>query len=413
MQYGILGLLTLYRVSVVNLHSEVPQYTHVQNRLITLPILAAAFYLTAKWAATREDDSNQRFFRGLFAFAGTALITALIYFEVPELWQPLAAIAFAVLLLEVGQQIGYPVLAWHAHLLGVLAALAAVTADPSGVQRWHNIPLHAFAALPVVVGVYWIARRIRVPNPDHVRFGRIAYSWAGTGLMVWVLNEAVPAPWIAVSWIVFAVILALVMRRIGYRPLGWQANAVAACSLVRAYTFNLELEQSVWPGVSLRLVTISIVAAGLYFLSRQSTTPDSECRQAVAYLHTFAATALLAFLAWHEAPNAWLAAIWAVFALVLALVDRRFELEDLRWQAHALAALTMAAQCHCKPLCDRTIGTASVSDCSRWPLSRSSFMRCRGSSACRNNSASASFITSIRGRHQRWFRCCCGTNCSR
>ncbi len=111
---------------------------------------------------------------------------------------------------------------------------------------------------------------------------------------------------------------------------------------MRAYTFNLELEQSVWPGVSLRLVTITIVAAGLYFLSRQSTTPDSECRQAVAYLHTFAATALLALLAWHEAPNAWLAAIWAVFALVLALVDRRFELEDLRWQAHALAALTMA-----------------------------------------------------------------------
>ena len=340
-QYGILGLLTLYRVSVVNLHSEVAQYTHVQNRLITLPILAAAFYLTAKWAATREDDYNQRFFRGMFAFAGTALVTALIYFEVPELWQPLAGIAFAVLLLEVGQQIGYPVLAWHAHLLGVLAILAAVTSDSSGVQRWHNIPLHSFAALPVVVGVYWIARRIRVPNPDHVRFGRIAYSSAGTALMVWVLNEAVPAPWIAVSWIVFAVLLALVMRRIGYRPLGWQANAVAAGSLVRAYTFNLELEQTFW-GVSLRLVTIAIVAAGLYFLSRQSTTSDSEGRQAVAYLHSFAATALLAFLAWHEAPNAWLAAIWAVFALALALVDRRFELEDLRWQAHALSALTMA-----------------------------------------------------------------------
>ncbi|HEY6370249.1 MAG TPA: DUF2339 domain-containing protein [Candidatus Sulfotelmatobacter sp.] len=341
-QYGILGVLTLYRVSVVNLHSEVAQYTHVQNRLITLPLLAAAFYLTAKWAATREDDSNQQFFRGMFAFAGTALITALIYFEVPELWQPLAGIAFAVLLLEVGQQIGYPVLAWHAHLLGVLATLAAVTADPSDVQRWHNIPLHAVAALPVVVGVYWIGRRISVPHSDHARFGRIAYSTAGSGLMVWILNEAVPASWIAVSWIVFAVVLALVMRRIGYRPLGWQANAVAACALVRAYTFNLELEQSVWPGVSLRLVTIAIVSAGLYFLSRQSTTPDSESRRAVAYLHTFAATALLAFLAWHEAPSGWLAAVWAIFALALALVDRRFELEDLRWQAHALAALAMA-----------------------------------------------------------------------
>jgi hypothetical protein len=339
-QYGLLALLAVYRVVAVNLHTDSPQYTHVRLRIVTLPLIAAAFYLTAKWAALR-DDANQRFFRGLFAFAGTVFITALIYYEVPELWQPLAGIAFAILLLEVGQRIGYPVLAWHSHLLGILAALAAVTADASGVQRWHNIPTHAFAALPVVAGAYWIARRISVPNEVHVNLGRSAYSWAGTGLMVWVLNEAMPEPWIAVSWIAFAVVLALVMRRIGYRQLGWQANAVAACSIVRAYTFNLELEQPSWHGVSLRLVTISLVAAGLYFLSRKSTTSGSEFARAVSYLHTIAATALLAFLAWHEAPSGWLAAVWALFALVLALVDRRFELEDLRWQAHALAALAM------------------------------------------------------------------------
>ena len=159
--------------------------------------------------------------------------------------------------------------------------------------------------------------------------------------MVWVLNEAVRAPWIAVSWIVFAIALALIMHRIGYRQLGWQANAVAACALLRAFTFNLELDQPLWPGLSMRLVTISLVAAGLYFLSRRSTVSDSESSRPISYLHTFAATALLAFLAWHEAPSGWLAAVWAAFALALALVDRRFELEDLGWQAHALAALTM------------------------------------------------------------------------
>jgi hypothetical protein len=340
LQYGLLGLLTVYRVLAVNLHSDLPQYTHVRMRILTLPIIAAAFYLTAKWTAWR-DDPNQKFFRGLFAFAGTALITALIYFEVPELWQPLAGIAFAVLLLEAGQRFSYPVLAWHAHLLATLAALAAVTVDSSGVQQWHNIPLHAFAAVPVLAGTYWIAYRIRVPNQAHVNLGRIAYSWAGAGLMVWVLNESVAIPWIAVSWVAFAVVLALVMRRIGYRQLGWQANAVAAAAVVQAYTVNLELNQPAWHSISLRLLTISLVAAGLYFLSRKSTTPDLESGGAISYLHTFAATALLTFLAWHEAPSGWLAAVWALFALVLALVDRRFELEDLRWQAHALAALAM------------------------------------------------------------------------
>ena len=344
LQYGAIGVLSVFRVVSVNLHTEVPQYTHVRTRLITLPLIAAAFYVSAKWTALR-DDSNQRTFRGLLVLVGTALITLLGYYEVPELWQPLAAIAFAVLLLEAGQWIQYPVLAWHAHLLTALAVFAAVTADPLSVQRWHTIPLHAFGALPVIVGTYWIAKRLSLPNPSrndlrHMDFGRSAHTWVGTGVMVWALNEAVPASWIAIAWVVFAAALALALRRIGYKQLAWQANAVAACALVRAYTYNLTLEQMLWRGVSLRLVTVAIVAAGLYFLSRAATT-DSESKRAITYLHTTAATALLACLAWYEAPGGWLAVTWAVFALVLAIVDRRFELEELAWQAHALAALAM------------------------------------------------------------------------
>ena len=338
-QYGLIGLLTLYRVIVVNLHTEIPPHTHVQMRLTTLPLVAAAFYLTAKWSQLSDD--NQRSFRELFALAGTALVTSLIYYEVPELWQPIAAIAFAVLLLEVGQWVRYHALAWHAHALTGLAVLAALTADQAGMQRWHNIPFHAIAALPVVAGAYWIARRVNLPNKSHADFARIAYSWIGTGMMLWVLHEAVPTPWIAVSWIVFAVALALVMRWIGYRQLAWQANFVAACTLMQVCTSNFTLEHTLWPGISLRLITVSVVAAGLYFLSRKAAVPDSSSARGITYLHSSAATALLALLAWYEAPGAWLAAVWAVFALVLALVDCQFELEDLGWQAHALAVLAM------------------------------------------------------------------------
>ena len=179
------------------------------------------------------------------------------------------------------------------------------------------------------------------PGPHHLRphrlqLGRHRPDGYGSS------TRPRPRPGSPSPGLSFAIALALVMRQIGYRPLGWQANMVAACALVRAFTFNLSLEQSFWPGISLRLCTVALVAAGLYFLSRKSTTDNSEFSRAISYLHTFAATALLALLAWHESPNAWLAPLWAVFALVLALVDRRFELEDLRWQAHALAALALA-----------------------------------------------------------------------
>jgi len=339
-QYIAIGLLTLTRVVMVNLHSDAPANAHLSIRLFTLPAIAAGFYAAAKWAQLK-DDSNQRSLRGFLSLVGTGLLTALIYYEVPELWQPTAAIVFAVALVEVGQWVNYHALAWHGHILSGLALLASITADLPATHRWHDIPLHAFGALPVIAGAYWIAKRIAVPNSVHVNAARIAYGWAGTGLMLWFLNEAVPLPWIAVSWIAFAIVLALVMRRIRYRQLAWQANVVAACTVIRTLDTKFTLAQAVWPGVSLRLVTISIVAAGLYFLSRAAVLSDSRAKPAITYLHTFAATGLLAYLAWFEAPGAWLAPVWATFALGLALIDRRFELDDLRWQAHALAALTM------------------------------------------------------------------------
>src|SRR6266404_6142866 len=67
-QYALLGSLTLYRGLVVNLHLESPEHAHLRMRLLTLPILGAAFYLTAKLAALR-DDPTQRTIRGLFALA--------------------------------------------------------------------------------------------------------------------------------------------------------------------------------------------------------------------------------------------------------------------------------------------------------------------------------------------------------
>jgi len=339
-QYGVAGCLALYRIAIFNLHSNSPQYTHVTTRLITLPILAAAFYLTAKFAAIDHSD-NQQTYRGLFAFAGTAIVTSLIYFEVPEFWQPLAAIAFAVLLLESATRVRFQRLAWHAHILSALAVASAVTTDSTGTRSWHSIPVHAFAAVPVVVGLYWNANRAKTAYSEQLELVRALYSWAGTGLMAWVIYEATPSSWIAVAWIGFAVAIALVLRRVDYKHLAWQANAVAVSAVAAAAWFNFTADQNIWAGFSLRLVTVSLVAAGLYFLSRQAVARESESSRAITYLQTFAATALLAVLAWYEAPSGWLAAVWAVFALALALLDRRFDLADLGIQAHALAALTL------------------------------------------------------------------------
>jgi hypothetical protein len=317
---------------------------------------------------------------------------------------------------------------------------------------WGTIPVHAFGALPVVAGCYWIAKRLGVENARHIEIARVAYTWIAAGMMVWILEEALRAPWIAVGWIAFAVALALATRWIRYRQLAWQANIIALAAFLRTYSFNLNLYGPLWRHISMRLftvglvivgayllakiaadaleefeyvvrnaytwaaaffvgfliwyeapyawiavfflaagiilalvgrrwnlphlgfqehlfaiaaiartfdynyhlttyygnfsvriLTVSLVAAGLYAISRKATAPGAPYALPSAYLHTTAATSLLALLMWYEvsAGSGWLAALWALFAFALASVDRRFKLDDLRWQAHALAALTM------------------------------------------------------------------------
>jgi hypothetical protein len=450
-QYVLLGAATLFRAYFFNLHLNSPAHTHITSRLITLPILGAAFYLTAKFSAL-HDDEQQRTIRGLFSIIGTALFALLIWFEVPELWQPLAFIAFAVILSEAGKALNYRVLAAHSHLLSAVAIFTAVIANYNHPQLWHGISVRALAAVPVVVGCYWLAKHLGVTNPDHLRIARFAYTWAAASVMVWIIDQALRAPWVAVGWIVFAVVLALIPRWIRYQQLAWQASAVSLCAFFQAFTYNLALNQPLWPGVSLRLftvgvvilgayllakiaadnldqfespvrniytwiaaffvgfliwyeapapwiavyfvavgialalvgrrwnlshlgfqehlfaiagvvrlidfnytltktyanghislrlITVSLVAAGLYTISRNATNPEAPYARSSAYLHTTTATALLAFLMWYEASSGWLATLWAVFAFVLAVIDRRFELDELRWQAHALSALAL------------------------------------------------------------------------
>ena len=339
-QYLGVGLIALYRTMLVNLHMESAPDAHVKMRLLTLPLVACAFYVTARFAPLR-DDLKQRTVRGAFATAGSALIALLIWYEVPALWQPVAFIAFAVMLLEISRALPYQVLAWHTHVLSTCAALSAITTDQVNLHRWHTLPVKSFSALAVASGLYWLAKRFYSTEEQYRAMVRGAYTWTAAALTVWVLWELLPGPWIAVSWMAFAIALVLVSRQLNYPQLAWQGNVVAVLASLRALDFNYALDQKIWMGISLRIVTVVIVAAGLYFLS-QKAAPDVRAKAAVAFVHSFSATALLALLAWYEAPNGWLAPLWAGFALLLALLDSRLAFDELRWQAHILSLLALA-----------------------------------------------------------------------
>lgn len=228
-QCALGGLLVLYRALVFNIHIETLAPLHITTRLITLPLLGALFYATAKLSALR-DDQNQRVLRAFFSFAGAAMF----------------------------------------------------------------------------------------------------------GFLIWTES---PATWIAPLFLLAGIILALAARRLNLFHLAAQEHCFAAGALLQTLGYNYQVIGHYGP-LSLRLITVSLVAAGLYAISRRSTIADASYALGAAYLHTTAATFLLAYLMWYESTT-WLSVLWALFALVLTSIDRRFQLDDLRWQAHGLAAITL------------------------------------------------------------------------
>ncbi len=157
------------------------------------------------------------------------------------------------------------------------------------------------------------------------------------GSLIWA--EAPPI-WMAALFLAAGIILAFAARRWDLLHLSIQEHLFAVAAIIRTLDYNCNVAGHYGP-FSIRLITVSLVAAGLYAISRRAINESASHGLIAAYLHTTAATFLLALLMWYELSTGWLAAFWALFAFALAAIDRRFKLDDLRWQAHALAAITL------------------------------------------------------------------------
>jgi hypothetical protein len=128
----------------------------------------------------------------------------------------------------------------------------------------------------------------------------------------------------------------LIARRFNLKDFAYQGHLLSVAVGVQLLTVNLYAQSPLE-----RYLPFLGCAATFYAISRFCTLRDAPYRRQAAWMHTWAATALIASLAWNETPQLWLTAIWAVFALALAIVDRIFEVEEFPYQAHVLALLAV------------------------------------------------------------------------
>jgi hypothetical protein len=301
--------------------------------------LGFAFYvnsqfLNRRWA-TQFGDLFERTLAPVHSYLGAAAAFLGIWALCPDDWISLGwAALMIVLAFGCGRLQAADLLAQSVGF-GASALVRAITFD----LRQDAGHAHRLITACLLAAAFYFSARLFGKLKSNLQQGWSGLStWAGTALIVLLIWREVPGPWIPAAWIAFGVALAFIGRRLKLASLCCQENIIALCAILRAIDFNYALDENCGH-FTLRLITIFPIAAGLYLSSRMCSLPESKAFLPIAYLHTWAATGLLAALAWFDAPVPWLAVIWAAFALVLAVIDRRFKISDLRWQSHLLAAL--------------------------------------------------------------------------
>jgi hypothetical protein len=131
--------------------------------------------------------------------------------------------------------------------------------------------------------------------------------------------------------------LALVDRRFELEDLRWQAHALAALAMVRSITVNLYVTET-WHGISVRLLSLAIVAVVFYALSRIIRLPEGLREREFHHIYSWAASAIVSLLLWYELNTLSIAVGWAVFGLVLFEYGLWRKIRQLRFQAYVALA---------------------------------------------------------------------------
>ena len=227
------------------------------------------------------------------------------------------------------------------------AMIAGRRMDGADVRPDYPVALlFSVAAIVFYLNAHWVFRKWEelFAHPfDNRWMQRLSYAAACLGaIATWI---AFPESWTAVAWAAAGLLLALCSRRFKITELSYQAFIVSLAALIRALAINLYVNDK-YHGVSLRLITLSLVA-GIFYLTSVWADKDLGPRftwNTSSYSFNFvfgnactwASSILLSLLAWYELRSINVALAWALYGVILLEVGLLRKKSTLRWQAYLL-----------------------------------------------------------------------------
>jgi hypothetical protein len=310
-------------------------FHHLTYRLISVSLTAAGIYLLARWAPRAE-------IRPIYTVAGTILLTVLAYQEAPAPWVPVAWISLALALGAAARLWTDRALLWQTHALSLLAAGWTLYASFAPQYRGTRVQLISVALTACSLYLLnWITDIAEIIGDAHIP---MAYSWAGSLLLSWLIWYQFPPIDVSLVWGVFGLALFMLGEWKSWSFLRIQSYVALTCSFAHIFYANFNVLSA--PGAARPEVFTVIPLVAIYFfiyweLHAKKTQTALESRIRIDDLVACLGTATLAALGRFELPAESVAIGYAVLVVATLLAARFTRLQVFIYQA--LALLGMAA----------------------------------------------------------------------
>lgn len=219
--------------------------------------------------------------------------------------------------------------------MAVAALFVAVTKNLNATGRVGIFSLRLLTGALLVVGYYvlaWISRRGQ--HEDSV-IERVLHNTSGAAVVTALVYLEASQGWPVVWWIVTAIVWALLARRFEVEEITVHADLLALGTIV-VTLYTAFTSAATWHGFALYSVTVPLVAAGAYLLSRWSEHDRLAVTQGSGHFFTWSGSLLVAVLIWYElqpVPIA-VAPAWLLLGIVLFEIGLARSSLNLRLQGY-------------------------------------------------------------------------------
>jgi hypothetical protein len=318
-QTHLFALAAFIRALAVNCLVSVPfLHSGLSLRLVTLSLVVTFLYLCAWWLGLDSSDYVLHPSE-LYTTAAAFMAATLIYQECHWGWIGAAWGLFALVLAILGFVRNRRDFSLQAHVLVLAGFVRTIFFNFDASQEFGHFTLRLVTFVSMAALLYLCAYFSGPRDADYARLFSALHTWAGSLLIAVLAFKEVSSPWIAVAWALFAFFLLVIGDRVKRIQLHFQAYILSVSCLFQILTVNLNVAGpfSLYSRVSLRLVTVALVAGLFYLCSRWAAKGEFQQAPLIGAAYIWAASSLVGLLLFYELPANAVALGLAVFGLIL------------------------------------------------------------------------------------------------